>query len=408
MSTRFVFAALVGFLLVCGSGLQPATAAGASEVPGGTPSASTTVQTSELSDMPFSSAVDALSEVPASERVRAASELSRLALDDRNFDRAFAWAQFAAEEAAAERLHAQTGHTWLTLALIQDARGELRDAIRSASVSARAFARSGDPLSELEALSIRARLEHRLGALVDGVETASGIIERFGEQPLDERFRADVLSNAAMMNFKLGRLSEVPGLLEAATPLYTALDDSDGLGTVYRIWGNYYGALDEPQEAILYYERAGSRYRETGNIFDAANVYFNTALMLMQVDEYESAVSAFEEAMNGFTRAGSDSGVGMAATELTVALWELERYDEAETMIQSAIALLQASQSLRRLARAYTILGTIYDALGSSDQAVEQLGNARNLYDELGLLDEALNVQREMDRIGPEHRGGGI
>lgn len=255
---------------------------------------------------------------------------------------------------------------------------------------------------------MRARLEHRLGALVDGVETAASIIQRFDEQILDEQFRADVLSNAAMMHFKLGRLSEVPGLLEAATPLYTALEDSDGLGTVYRIWGNYYGALDEPQEAILYYERAGSRYQETGNVFEAANVYFNTALMLMQVDEYESAVSAFEQAVSGFTRAGSDSGVGMAATELTVALWELERYDEAETTIRSAISLLHDSQSLRRLARAYTILGTMYDAMGSREQAVEQLGRARNLYDELGLVDEALRIQREMDRIRPEHRSGGI
>lgn len=407
---RIALFALLVLLQVCAAGLQPvfATGEGESDAQSDTNPASTAVQPSDLYDVPFSSAVEALAGLHATQRVHAASELSQRALADRNPDRAVAWAEFAAQEALAEGLHPETGRTWRTLALIQDARGELRDAIRSSSVSAQAFADSGDTVSELDALSMRARLEHRLGALVDGVETTASIIQRFDEQILDEQFRADVLSNAAMMHFKLGRLSEVPGLLEAAAPLYTVLGDSDGLGTVYRIWGNYYGALDEPQEAILYYERAGSRYQETGNVFEAANVYFNTALMLMQVDEYESAVSAFEQAMSWFARAGSDSGVGMAATELTVALWELERYDEAETSIRSAISLLRDSQSLRRLARAYTILGTMYDAMGSREQAVEQLGRARDLYDELGLVGEALRMQREMDRIRPEHRSGGI
>jgi tetratricopeptide (TPR) repeat protein len=405
-----VLFALLALLEVCAPGRQPAFATGEGEANAQTaiPPASTAVQPSDLYDMPFSSAVEALAGLHAEQRVHAASELSQQALADRNPDRAVAWAEFAAQQALAEQLHPETGRTWRTLALIQDARGELRDAIRSSLVAAQAFAQAGDSLSELDALSMRARLEHRLGALVDGVETAASIIHRFDEHSLDEQFRADVLSNSAMMHFKLGRLNEVPGLLEAATPLYTALGDRDGLGTIYRIWGNYYGALDEPQEAILYYERAGSLYQETGNVFEAANVYFNTALMLMQVNEYESAVSAFEQAMNGFTRAGSDSGVGMAATELTVVLWELERYDEAETTIQNAISLLRDSQSLRRLARAYTILGTMYDAMGSGEQAVEQLGRARNLYDELGLVDEALHMQREMERIRPEHRSGGI
>ncbi len=367
-----------------------------------------TPDTEDLAGMPVSEAQAELQNRPVSERILRATGLSERALHESDLGRARAWAEYAANEALDSGSPRETAETWRSLALLYDVSGDLRSGIRATTVSASAFSEAGDLVSELEVLSIRANIEHRLGALADGIETASGIISRFGDQPLDDGFRADVLSNAAMMHFKLGRLDEIPGLLEDAADLYESIGSDDGLGTVYRIWGNYHGAIDDPQEAIMFYERAGERYSRTGNVFDAANVYFNTALMLMRVDEFEAAVSAFEEAITGFSRAGSASGTGMAATELTVALWELERYEEAEQTIQRAIAMLDASQSLRRLARARTILGTMYSARGSRDRAVEQLARARNLYDELGLAADASRIQREIERIDPGRRDGGI
>ncbi|TVQ21539.1 MAG: hypothetical protein EA383_16985 [Spirochaetaceae bacterium] len=387
---------------------QTAGAAGGRESPVSRSPGNEAPDTEGLAEMPVSEAQEELRNLPASERIQRAQDLSERALRESDLGRARVWAEYAADEAANSGSPRETAEAWRSLALLYDVSGDLRSGIRATAVSASAFAEAGDPVSELEVLSMRANIQHRLGALADGIETASEIIRRFEDQPLDDSFRADVLSNAAMMHFKLGRLEEIPGLLEDAADLYESVGADDGLGTVYRIWGNYYGALDDPQEAIMFYERAGERYSRTGNVFDAANVFFNTALMLMRVDEFEAAVSAFEEAITGFSRAGSASGTGMAATELTVALWELERYEEAEQTIRRAIAMLDASQSLRRLARARTILGTMYGARGNRERAVEQLARARDLYDELGLVADASRIQREIERIDPGRRNGGI
>ena len=392
---------LIGPILAFGSGQTEPAPAGQQAVP-------VVPSVDELADMSVPAALEVLGEADVPTRIRVASELSERAIERRDTGRAVAWAEVAADEAVEADLFQDAGRALRRLALLQDATGELRAGIRSAARAARAFAEAGDVEAELEAMSVQANIEHRLGVLVDGIETASRIIARFEEYPVSEQFMADVLSNAAMMHFKIGRLEAVPSLLEQASSLYETIGDDDGLGTVYRIWGNYMGARSEPQQAILYYERAADRYRQTGNVFDAANVYFNTALMLMQVEEFEASVLAFEEAITGFSQAGSASGTGMAATELTVALWELERYEEAERTIQQAIVMLEASQSLRRLARAYSILGTMFGARGSDAQALAQLERARDLYDELGLATDALRIQQEMRRLQPERRNGGI
>lgn len=359
----------------------------------------------ELLDLAPDEARDALSDRSVPEQVRYALVLSQRSLLSGDHSGAQEWGEWA-ERTADEHGDAKLlGDVLLNRSRISDLSGNVRAAVSQARRAAGSYAEAGLFGLEVSALAMLANAQHRLGLLADGIETADRVIERLDELQ-GAAAKGHVLTNAAMMRYKIGRFSGLSELLERAHELFEESGDRDGIGTVYRIWGNYYGAQGDDDTALDYYRRAAAEYEVTGNLHDHANISFNTGLTKMRRGNYSEAAEYLEEAVDGFVEAGSISGAGMAATELSVALWVAGRPEEADSALASAIGMLEATQSLRRLARAYTVRASIQSVIGDEGGARDSLREARNLYDELGLRDEADAIQRELDELGDDRDGG--
>lgn len=403
MSVRyrpFLSAAVMLTLLACGLSASPDITAEADEQ-------IDEALVDELLDLGYEDAGARIEGLELEMQVRYALILAQMNLSRGRGGIAHSWAERAESKAGELDDSALLADVLYVRSGISEARGNVRAAVAQTRRAAELYAEARRPSDELTALSVLANTQHRVGLLSDGIETAREIIPRIEEmeRPVD---RGNVLTNAAMMHYKLGDFEPLPALLDDAEAIFESENELDGLGTVYRIRGNYYGAIGDSERALEFYGQAAELYERTGNTHDFANISFNTGLAELDSGRYEGAIGFFEDAVDGFLEAGSYSGAGMASTELAVALWISGDLRAAESSLSLAIGLLEASQSLRRLARAYSVRASIQGALDDSEGARESLNEARNLYDELGLRREADRIQDQLDGLGDSQSRGGI
>ncbi|TVR66742.1 MAG: tetratricopeptide repeat protein [Spirochaetaceae bacterium] len=250
----------------------------------------------------------------------------------------------------------------------------------------------------IRALVFLGNLQHRYGTLAQALETTQRVLS-YEPEIEDPRTLAQVLNDAAMLNFKLGHLDEVPPYLERALPIFREVDDENGIGTVFRIYGNYHNALGEVEKALDYYRRARVHYVNTNNVHDYANISFNMGLVFLQAGSPAVALPHLQNAVENFTAAGSISGAGMAGTELGRALFQLRRYAEAERVMAQARRHLESSQSFLRLAQAHAMYGAILFTQGDSDTALAAYGDALRLYRRLGMSTYEQRTLETMMRI---------
>lgn len=248
------------------------------------------------------------------------------------------------------------------------------------------------------ALGFLGNLQHRYGVLGEALVTTQRLLT-YESEIESPRMLAQTLNEAAMLNFKLGHLDEVPPYLERALPIFRELDDENGIGTVLRIYGNYHNARDEVETALDYYRRARVHYVNTNNVHDYANISFNMGLVFLRLGTPAVALPHLQNAVENFTAAGSVSGAGMAGTELGRALFQLRRYADAERVMSQARRHLESSQSFLRLAQAHAMYGAILFTQGDSEAALTAYGEALRLYRRLGMTADEQRTLETMIRI---------
>ncbi len=362
----------------------------------------------DLSRMAPGQAADRLQSLDPEEAVAYGTALFQLWMRDGQTAAAEAILESTVRIATAAAMHFKEAELLSTQAFLAQRRGQIRDAISLASRAIEGYRRSEAIDAQLTMLMFLGNLQHRLGALSAALETMQELIER-REQIDDVLFYADALTEAGMLRYKIGRLDQLPTLLDEALEIYREHQQQNGIGTIYRIYGNYHNALRDPLTALDYYERAREHYVQTNNVHDYANISFNIGIVHVGLGAAEDAVGYFENAIENFAAAGSFSGAGMAGTELARALLTLNRLPEAQVIVEQAKRHLEGSQSYRRLAQAHTISAAIRYAGGREEDALEAYRRALSIYRELGLTDDAQRVLELINRVRDgSHRGLGI
>lgn len=285
-----------------------------------------------------------------------------------------------------------------TQAFLEQTRGDVAGAIETMQEVAELTEAAGLMDELIMALMFLGNLQHRYGVLAQALETTQRLIayEPEIDNPL---YLAHALNEAAMLNYKLGHLDEVTSYLERALPIFREYDDENGIGTVYRIYGNYHNSRGEVEVALDYYRRARVHYVATNNVHDYANISYNIGLILLQAGTPAGALPHLKNAVENFTAARSVSGAGMAGTELGRALFQLRRYEEAERVMAQARRHLETSQSFFRLAQAHGMYGAILFSQGNEDEALTAYGEALHLYRRLGMSTDAQRTLETMIRI---------
>ncbi|TVQ38134.1 MAG: hypothetical protein EA384_10335 [Spirochaetaceae bacterium] len=362
----------------------------------------------ELSRMQPRQAEAAIKTLPAEQAVAYGVALFQLWMREGRNDDAEAILESSRRIAAGAGMNYKEAELLATQAFLMQRRGEVREAIALVRRAIEGYRRSQAIEPQLTMLMFLGNLQHRLGALTAALETMEELTSR-RDQIDDQLFYADALTEAGMLRYKTGRLDRLPELLDEALEIYREHDQQNGIGTVYRIYGNYHNALRDPRTALDYYERARGYYVRTNNVHDYANISFNIGIVYVGLGAAEDAVSYFENAIENFAAAGSFSGAGMAGTELARALFTLNRFSEAQVIVEQARRHLESSQAFRRLAQAHTIYAAIRFAQGREDDALEAYREALAIYRELGLSDDAQHVLELINRVRDgSHRGLGI
>jgi tetratricopeptide (TPR) repeat protein len=285
-----------------------------------------------------------------------------------------------------------------TRAFLEQTRGDVAGAIDTMTEVAQLTEAAGLTGELIMALRFLGNLQHRYGVLAQALATTQRLLayESEMDNPL---LLAHILNEAAMLNYKLGHLDEVPPYLERALPVFQELNDEDGIGTVYRIYGNYHNSLGQPETALDYYQRARVHYVNTNNVHDYANISYNIGLILLQAGTPAGALPHLKNAVENFTTARSVSGAGMAGSELARALFQLRRYEDAERVMAQARRHLESSQSFFRLAQAHVMYGGILFTRGDKDAALAAYGEALRLYRRLGMSADEQRTLETMIRI---------
>ncbi|TVR93492.1 MAG: hypothetical protein EA428_01945 [Spirochaetaceae bacterium] len=287
------------------------------------------------------------------------------------------------------------------LALARYQQGRAREAIRLLGNAGENYRTLGLPVEELNSRRLLASVQHGYGMLEAGQRSIDRALE-LEDYFDDELHLASALAEAAMINYKLGQLDPVPGLLDRARGIYEAQGHDNGMGTVLRTYGNYYIGLGELDRALEKYEAASEYYERTNNLHDYANTSFNIGLTYMNLGRPMAAVSYLENAITNFLSAGSRSGAGMAGTELARVFLLLGRVGEATRIIEVSINNLRDSQSNRRLAGAYSVQGGILGSQGRREEALDAYRNALRLYRDLGLQREQAQLEQVIQQVESE------
>ncbi len=287
------------------------------------------------------------------------------------------------------------------LALARYQQGRSRETIRLLGTAGDAYRALDLAVEELNARRLLASVQHGYGMLEAGRRSIDRALE-LEEYFDDDIHLASTLAEAAMINYKLGRLEPVPGLLDRARTIYESEGHEDGMGTVLRTYGNYYIGLGELERALEKYEAASEYYERTNNLHDYANTAFNIGLTYMNLGQPVAAVGYLENAITNFLGAGSRSGAGMAGTELARVLFLLGRSAEATRIIEVSIDNLRETQSFRRLAGAYYVHGGILGSRARREEALDAYRNALRLYRDLGLQREQAHLQELIQQLEEE------
>jgi len=106
---------------------------------------------------------------------------------------------------------------------------------------------------------------------------------------------------------------------------------------------------------------------------------------LYQTGRFADAVSIWRRAASTFQGTGEPLGQAMVLSNLSLAYQQLGQWDEAETSIQQAIALLTSTSRSGRpiLAQALDVQGQLYLSRGRAETAIETWRQAAEIYTQL-------------------------
>jgi tetratricopeptide (TPR) repeat protein len=203
------------------------------------------------------------------------------------------------------------------------------------------------------------------------------------------------ISLMKVTNDQLSRFAEALGWAKNASSWITRLGGSAPLETVVeRGLGNMYQGADQPEEALLHYQRERELSRKTfgSESAEAGVALAGMASVFVDLDRFDEALRASQEALaiEERTLGATHPNIGQTLNNLSIVLTSLGRWDDAIAALHRASAILAASYppGHRALGVVQMNLAETYELAGRYDDA-------------LAILLPALERQRAS--LGPAH-----
>lgn len=159
-------------------------------------------------------------------------------------------------------------------------------------------------------------------------------------------------------------------------------------GRLLAACGNLEWGAGRFDAARALYERSLAVWERLGEHTQAAAMHSNLAIVLDRLGDNEAALREHEQALAAYERAGDAKGLAFARLNVSGPLFKLERYDEAEQNLNSAVPVLRELKDQFRVGAALFNLGQVAQIRGDYLTA-------------LALYEQVLECRRAIsDRVG--------
>lgn len=326
--------------------------------------------------------IEKIRALKASERADAAVWAATYWVRQKELGYAEAYLAYAESLPDAERGSDLPGRVGLVRGNIAYLGGDVEGALRRYKRAAEQLSAPGREDALLAVLISKEGTEHAHGRLVDGVRTASRIID-LGEAKGNRLLVGQYSYESGMMYYKLGQLLEAERVALRAQEIFRELAFTSGLAECDKLLGNLCGARGEPEKALAHYAAGFAVFKATGNHLESANCRFNAAQVYQGQGKNAKADEYLDEAALLFTQAGSVGGVGLCHYSRGAMALQAGDFLKAEKSLKLAERMFAEKQSLHRLAQTKQALGDLYRRRGDVSTAVDYMTEADRLFDQV-------------------------
>ena len=164
-------------------------------------------------------------------------------------------------------------------------------------------------------------------------------------------------------------LDSVNSLLQEILPIYTELNNFNGIASTKNNIAALLQDQGDYQSAIHYYTEALVLFKEQKNNLLVADVLNNIAGIYQSIELYELALPNYKEAMNIYTEEGAEEKSGFLWLNMAIIYTRTGRVIIAREHFKKAYPILKAKNDLYYLPEYFYQLALFYQGTGNYDRA---------------------------------------
>ncbi len=331
-------------------------------------------------------AIARLRTMPNSLRGDYAVALVQLTISQANYHSAERWLDFIASDLKDSQKHVAIGHYWRAR-ILEKAKSHTASLAQSEAALRKFRALKENDWYE-STLLVRAGTLHLAGRMVESAKAFSqlaALAQKRNDGLLTARYQLE----AAMVNYKSGRIQEADSDLQKAIPVFREHSFRHGLAMAHKTKASIVQAQGRSQEALGHLRKARELFSETGHQHELGNCSYNVGLILLQAGRIKDARAYLMQGIYEFSESGSASAVGMCYNELGETYMRSGSLQKAELAFGLARIMLTRSHNRFRLAKNEAYYGALRVKQGRPDLARKHFMVSAAIYEEIGLADRA-------------------
>ena len=217
---------------------------------------------------------------------------------------------------------------------------------------------------------LQAEALHRLGRAEDAFAVASRALEALGDNPPRNKLHADILTALGRINKVLGGHGRALENYQAAYEIYRDIGEARSESITLQGIASLYSDARQYERAIEYFQHALERYQDPALGLSANN---NIANALTQLQRYDEAGAAFEQALDIAREMDSTSLQARILENLAIMQVRAGRYDAAERSIDQAFQFVSGASDLEWVRFFWGVRAQIAFARGDLGTAIADI-----------------------------------
>ncbi len=194
-----------------------------------------------------------------------------------------------------------------------------------------------------------------------------------------------------------GRIQQAQKYFGRALEVFEGSRRRDMAATVMMNIGNIHNIAGDPEAALAHYKRAQSHFEAVGEVRRLAELHHNMGMSYLRRNEFQKALPEFDASFNLSAQKEIVGQMGLACLGKAMALYKLQDFPVALTMVNQAIGYCSFCVDRLSLADAYKMKGMIHREMHNDSYAESYLHTSLRLNQE---LDSFLNMGETFYEIG--------